>query len=199
MGNAAALEVLRARIRTLEGGPRIERRRGPSGVEAIDALLGGIPVPGLLEITGAEGAGRTGLVLDLVAACTRSRGLVAWVDPQCRLYPPAAAARGVALERLLVVRPVEDGSSPWVWTTEQLLRSGNFPLVVVDLPPKGQGVHSSRRVASHAWARAAEHGQCTAIVIARRTTKELPADVRIAVGDHRLTVLRDRGRLALVS
>jgi recombination protein RecA len=196
MGNAAALDVLRARIRTLEGGPRIERRRGPSGVEAIDALLGGIPIPGILEITGAEGAGRTRLALDLVAA---SRNLVAWVDPLCRLYPPAAAARGVALERLLVVRPIEDGSSPWVWTTEQLLRSGNFPLVVVDLPPRVPGVHASRRAASHAWARAVEHGQCTAVVIARRTTKELPADVRIAVGDHRLTVLRDRGRLQLAS
>src|SRR5688500_9431093 len=105
MGNAAALDVLRARIRTLEGGPRIERRRGPSGVEAIDALLGGIPIPGILEITGAEGAGRTGLALDLVAA---SRNLVAWVDPMSRLYPPAAAARGVRLERLLIVRPIED-------------------------------------------------------------------------------------------
>ena len=198
MGNAAALDVLRARIRTLEGGPRIERRRAPSGVDRFDALLGGIPVPGIVEITGAEGAGRTGLALDLAMACTASRKLVAWVDPQSRLYPPAAAARGVALEQLLIVRPVEDGSSPWVWTTEQLLRSGNFPLVVVDLPPRTSGI-ASRRVASHGWARAAEHGQCTAIVIASRTTRELPAAVRISIGDRRLTVLRDRGRLKLLS
>ena len=198
MGNAAALDVLRARIRTLEGGPRIERRRAPSGVERIDTLVGGIPVPGLVEITGADGAGRTSLAVELAAVCTTARRLVAWVDPMARLHPPAAASRGVTLERLLVVRPVEDGSSPWVWATEQLLQSGNFPIVVVDLPPRSRGV-GSRRVASHGWARAAEHGCCTAIVLSSRTTRELPADVRISVGDQRLTVLRDRGRLQLVS
>src|SRR5262245_4148542 len=100
MGNAAALDVLRARIRALEGGPRIERRRAPSGVEIVDRLLGGLPVPGVVEVCGAEGAGRTSLALDLAAVITSKRNLVAWVDPLCRFHPPAAAARGIALERL---------------------------------------------------------------------------------------------------
>jgi len=194
MGNAAALDVLRARIRALEGGPRIERRRNPSGVERIDRLLGGLPVPGVIEVCGADGAGRTSTALDLAAAITARHHLVAWVDPLCRFHPPAAAARGVALERLLVVRPVEDGTSPWAWTTEQILRSGCFPLVVTDLPPRT----GSRRVLSHGWARAAEHGRCTALVLSHRTTRELPADVRLSVGDRILTVLRDRGGLRVM-
>ncbi len=190
MGNAAALDVLRARIRALEGGPRIERRRTPSGVEAIDRLLGGLPVPGVVEVCGADGAGRTSTALDLAAAITARHHLVAWVDPLCRLHPPAAAARGVALERVLIVR----ARSSWEWTTEQILRSGCFPLVVTDLPPRT----GSRRVMAHAWARAAEHGRCTALVLSQRSTRELPADVRLSIGDRMLTVLRDRGGLRVV-
>jgi hypothetical protein len=199
MGNAAALDVLRARIRALEGGPRIERRRAPSGVEAIDRLLGGLPVPGVVEVVGADGAGRTRLALDLAAAITSERRqLVAWIDPLCRLHPPTAAARGVALERLLIVRTVEDASSPWAWATEQILRSGNFPLVVTDLPSANAPRMASRRVLSHGWARAAEHGSSTALVLSHCITRELPADVRLAVGERTLTVLRDRGGLRVL-
>jgi hypothetical protein len=88
----------------------------------------------------------------------------------------------------MVVRPPADGADSWAWATEQLLRSGCFQQVVVDLPPRT----GSRRALSHQWARAAEHGQCTAIVLGERPTRELPADVRVAVGGGRLTVVRDR-------
>lgn len=188
MGSAATLEALRAQIRALEGGARIQRRRAPGGVEALDGLIGGLPVPGILELYGPEGSGRARVALGLAAQTTRSRRAVAWVDPLRRLYPPAAAALGVHLERLLVVRPPEDGTAPWAWATEQLLRSGCFQQVVVELPPRD----GSRRSLSHQWARAAEQGQCTAIVLGTRPTRELPADVRVAVGGGRLTVVRDR-------
>ena len=36
---SAALDALRARIRALEGGVAVRRRRAPSGVEALDALI----------------------------------------------------------------------------------------------------------------------------------------------------------------
>lgn len=191
MGSAAALDALRARIRALEGGPRVQRRRVACGVEALDEVLGGLVEPGIVEICGPDGAGRTRLALALAARVTCARRAVAWVDPRSRLYPPAAHDHGVVLERLLVVRPPEDGSSPWAWATEQLLRSGCFSLVVVELPPR-QG---SRRALSHTWARAAEHGSCTAVVLSERPTRELPADVRLSVGSGRLFVVRDRTRV----
>lgn len=185
---SAALDVLRARIRALEGGARVERRRVSSGVDELDDLLGGLPVPGIVEICGPEGSGRARVALGVAAAVTRSGRSVAWVDPLARLYPPSAADHGVRLEQLLVVRPAEDGSAPWAWATEQLLRSGCFGLVVVDLPERT----GSRRALSHGWARAVEHGRSTALVISRRPTRELPADVRLSAGDGRLVVLRDR-------
>ncbi|MBX2797671.1 MAG: hypothetical protein KTR31_08390 [Myxococcales bacterium] len=185
----ADLDALRAKIRAIEGGPRVVRRRVPTGVEALDALVEGLPVPGIVEICGREGSGRSRLALTILARATASHTAVAWVDPLKRLYPPAAADLGVALEQLLVVRPPEDGSTPWAWATEQLLRSGCFGWVVVDLPPRS----GSRRALSHTWARAAEYGCCTVIAISERPTRELPADVRLSVGEGRLFVVRDRG------
>ena len=96
---------------------------------------------------------------------------------------------GVRLDRLLIVRPPEDGSTPWAWATEQLLRSGCFRHVVVDLPPR----EGSRRSLAHTWARAAEYGRYTAVVLSRRPTRELPADIRLSVGGGRVFAVRNRG------
>lgn len=200
MAGAAALDALRARIRALEGGAPIRRRRAPCGVEALDALVGGLPTPGILELSGHDGSGRARVALAAAARATSAGRAVAWVDPLRRFYPPGAVDHGVDLDRMLLVRPPEDGSSPWAWTSEQLLRSGCFPLVVVDLPSAHGGARertgTSRRSLAHAWARAAEHGGSTAIVLVRRSMRELPADVRLSVGAGRLFVLRDRERLS---
>ena len=190
MRDPAAIEALRAQIRVLEGGPRVARRRVETGVSHVDSVLGGLPEPGIVEVSGPVGAGRSRWLLPILRETTRSGQVAAWIDPLHRVYPPALAAAGVVLDRLLLVRPPEDGSAPWVWATEQLLRSGCFSRVVVDLPPRS----GSRRSASHRWARSAERGCATALVLSERPTRELPADVRISVGENRWTVVRDRGR-----
>jgi len=191
MSAAVVLEELRARIRALEGGARVVRRRAPSGVDVVDELLGGLPCPGIVEIHGAPGAGRVRLAASLLASATVQRRAVAWVDATRQLYPPALARLGVELGRLLVVRPPADGSSPWLWATEQLLRSGCFELVVVE-PPSGPRRRPRRPVGAR-WARAAEHGQSTALVIGERPARQLAADVRLSVGGGRVAVVRDRG------
>lgn len=188
MGDPAALSVLRAQIRALEGAGAVRRRRAPCGVDVLDDALGGLPLPGIVELSGPEGTGKLRTALSVVAKRTAAGQLVAWVDPERRLYPPAAAELGVVLARLLVVRPPEDGSSPWAWVTEQVARSSCFSLVVIDLPERT----GSRRSLAHGWARAVEHGNCTLLVVSRRPTRELPADVRLVVGDGRLVVVRDR-------
>ncbi|MCA9493310.1 MAG: recombinase RecA, partial [Myxococcales bacterium] len=175
MGDPAALEGLRARIRALEGGGVVRRRRAHCGVPALDEALGGLPLPGIVEISGAEGSGRARTALAVAARITATGRPVCWIDPGSRLYPPAAADHGVVLSQLLVIRPVEDGSTPWAWVTEQVARSGCFSLVVVDLPERT----GSRRSLSHGWARAVEQGGATLIVLSRRQTRELPADARL--------------------
>lgn len=192
MSAPATLEALRARIRALEGGARVVRRRAPSGVDEVDELLGGLPKPGIVEVCGAPGSGRVRWVGALLAAATQRRRLVAWVDPLRRLHPPALHDLGVELPNLLVVRPPEDGTSPWLWATEQLLRSGCFELVVVERPPV-EGKALPRRPVGARWARAAEHGQSTALVLGERPARQLSADVRVSVGGGAATVVRDRG------
>lgn len=175
-----SLEALRARIQEMEG-TRVRTRREPTGIAAFDALVGGLPRPGFVELHGPPGSGRTALALALASGAA-SRELVAWVDLAHTLYPPAAADHGVDLRSLLVVRPPSDRS---LWAVEQLLRSGCFPLVVVS------GIARLGRTAQ-GWAHAAEAGHATGLVVSEQPFRELPAVVRIAVGGGEAVVVRDR-------
>lgn len=85
--------------------PRTIRPIAPTGVEAVDKLLGGgLPVGALTEIVGAECTGRTALALSFVAQITQADKVCAWVDVSNALSPESAAACGVDLARLLWVR-----------------------------------------------------------------------------------------------
>jgi len=92
--------------------PRIVRPVSPSGVGPIDELLnGGLPVGAITEIVGAEGSGRTSLVLSFIAQVTQAAKVCAWVDVSDALQPESAAAAGVALHRLLWVRCGVNGAN----------------------------------------------------------------------------------------
>jgi hypothetical protein len=60
--------------------------------------------PNILELRGPDSCGKLGVALLWLAAASRG-GLVAVVDQDGTFYPPAAAASGLDLERLVVVRP----------------------------------------------------------------------------------------------
>jgi recombination protein RecA len=180
-----ALDALRERIRAIEG-EHVRQERIPSGVPAVDRLLGGLPSPGVVEITGPLGSGRVRLVAALLAQ-VRGQPL-AWVDPRGRLYPPALAAWGVDLGLLLIVRPPGDRDG---WAVEQLCRSGCFPIVVASDPIVGGRW-------ARGWSHAAEAGRCTLIVLGERPERHLPACVRLAMrpqpagGRGEVVVMRDR-------
>src|SRR5690349_19077085 len=77
-----------------------------TGLAVLDeALGGGLPHGRVTELAGAPSTGRTGLACAVAAAATGAGETIAWVDPQDALEPEAAAAAGVALARLLWVRP----------------------------------------------------------------------------------------------
>lgn len=120
------------------GGPA---RALPFGYEALDRLLpdGGLLRGGVVELS-ITGSG-LGTTLSLAAVrafqerqvasfSTSVKPWCAFVDPSGSLYAPGVAASGVALERLLVVRPPVEAIGR---VALKLAESGVFELVVVDL------------------------------------------------------------------
>lgn len=133
---SGTVELLRERIRKLQAAPRQYVSALRTGIAAFDALLGGgFPLGQGVELWGEAASGRTSVALRAVAAAHREGRLCAYVDGPGELYPPRAAALGVDLQRLLVVRPKAPGQC--VWAAAQLLRSGAFTCVVLDLTHTG--------------------------------------------------------------
>jgi protein ImuA len=94
------------------------------GATAIDRLLpeGGLRPGMLIEwlcVKGGSGAATLGL-LSAREAC-REGGMLVIVDRSQTFYPPAAAAWGIDLERLIVVRPKTARDE--LWAAVQALRS----------------------------------------------------------------------------
>jgi cell division inhibitor SulA/protein ImuA len=95
-----------------------------TGFDSLDAALpgGGWPRTGLIEIlTPRHGLGELRLLVPLLASLARREPprWTAWIAPPFEPYAPALAARGLPLERQLVVRaPAE------LWALEQALGSG---------------------------------------------------------------------------
>src|SRR5512138_547944 len=126
---------LRDEIRRLERSPARRDGRVACGIAGVDAALpgGGFPRGAISELSGGPASGKTAVALALVAALGPDE-LAAYVDGRGELYPPAAAARGVDLARLLVVRPpgaparagaagAADAVRPGLWAAEALLAS----------------------------------------------------------------------------
>lgn len=106
--------------------PPVASPRGvATGWPELDALLagGGWPRGAVTEVLSARpGAGGLELLMPSLAQLGREAGWIAFVAPPLLPYAPALAARGVALEHLLVVRP--GTAAGGFWAVEQALRSG---------------------------------------------------------------------------
>ena len=193
----------------------------PTGLAVLDEVLGGgLPRGRITELAGARSTGRTGLACAIAAAATRAGETIAWVDPADALEPEAAAAAGIALARLLWVRPrsVSDACR----AAEILLGAGGFGLVVLDLslgracPARGSGVqgrtaeaerspHSARAPhgppESPSWprlARAAERTRSTLLVVAPRREAGTFAALGLELGARRVCWSGGPGRLMLL-
>jgi protein ImuA len=135
------LTELRESIRRIERRPAQRSGVAASGLGEIDEALpdGGFPRGALSELCGGQASGKTAVALAVLASLGDGE-LFAWVDGRGELYPPAAAARGVDLARLLIVRPGavpargQDPAQAALWAAEALLGSAAFAVVVVDVP-----------------------------------------------------------------
>src|SRR5437773_68229 len=137
---------------------------GPTGVASLDARLdGGFPRGHVSELVGPRSAGRTGVLLRVLAAATARGELVALVDALDMFDVASAAATGIDLDRLLWIRG-HVVSNPGLCrdlnqrAIEQavkaftlVLQAGNFGLVALDA---GEApAHAMRRLPFTTWFR----------------------------------------------
>ncbi len=116
----------------LIAGPRRRRETAPTGIAALDCLVGGLERGAVAEITGPASSGRT----TAVAACLReatSRGeCVAYIDASNAADPASLAGAGVEFERLLWVRCGRNAEAA-LKAADLVLHAGGFGLVCLDL------------------------------------------------------------------
>lgn len=148
-----------------------------TGLAALDQILatGGLAAGKLTEIAGGPSSGKTALALTAIASITtKGAGLAAFIDGRDQLYPPAAAALGVDLERLLVVKPPASGIAR---AAEILVRSRGFELIVVDLPAQ----HRLARSVAHRLRTAAHQTRTALAVLCNRAGDVDAAHARLEV------------------
>ncbi len=151
----------------------------PTGLGPLDTFLGGgLPRGKIVELAGAWSSGKTTVALHAAARATAGGGLVAWIDPRRELYPPAAAALGVDLGRLLWIRPPPLASAI-ARAGEIVARSRAFTLVVLDLPP---GVRVDDATAGRV--RAAAHDASAAVLALAPVSCVAAASLKLSVTAH---------------
>ena len=164
-----------------------------SGYAALDQVLpgGGWPCGALTEILAErEGIGELRLLMPALAQLSQESGWQAWVAPRHLPYAPALAAAGVALARVLVVRPQAPGDA-W-WAAEQALRSGACSAVLAWLATPDE-----RRMRRLQLAAEAGRSWCVLFRPARDAGERSPAALRLYLepaGDSlAVHVLKRRG------
>lgn len=138
-----------------------------------------------VEITGESTTAASTLSAQLIVEVQRGGGLAAWVmGTRQGFFPPDLAAAGVDLRQLAVLR-VEDAAKRWR-VCDTLLRSGSFPLVVVQA---AAGVALPLAAQTRLGA-VAQHHNATLLAITRRGLRE---------GGPRAGAHSEGGRSSLVS
>jgi hypothetical protein len=185
----ALLARLRDEIKRIERRPARRQGQLACGLEVIDALLpGGFPCGALSELRGGPSSGKTAVALSTMARLPGG-ALAAFVDGRGELYPPAAAALGVDLERLLIIRPPvgEEGFRLALWASEALLGSGAFAVVVI-AGPRGRPFRGAD-VALRRLTTAAEQGGAVGLWLSSPGAALRPPAL------VRLELRSDRGRV----
>jgi recombination protein RecA len=204
--NVETVERLRAHIQTLQAAPRTHLAVLRTGVAAVDALLpgGGFPLGQVVELWGSAASGRTRLALRAVAEAHRALRLAAYVDGAGELYPPALSALGVNPARLLWVCPPggpssaeRRPSSQLGWAALQLLRSGAFVCVVLDL------THTGHRLPPQTTKRLLDAASHAGGLLLLLTPEETPGDgslrLRMTAGSRGVHVEVVRSRQGMTA
>jgi recombination protein RecA len=104
----------------------------PTGSIALDLALGigGLPRGRIVEIFGAESAGKTTLAMSAIAEAQAAGGQAAFIDVEHAMDPTYARVLGVDVDKLLISQP--DSAEQALEITEYLIRSGALDIIVLD-------------------------------------------------------------------
>jgi recombination protein RecA len=103
-----------------------------TGSIALDLALGvgGLPRGRIIEIFGAESAGKTTLAMSAIAEAQAAGGQAAFIDVEHAMDPSYARVIGVDVDKLLISQP--DSAEQALEITEYLIRSGALDIIVLD-------------------------------------------------------------------
>lgn len=121
-----------------------------TGIESLDAFLGGFPRGAITEIHGAASSGRTSLLLSTLACATAQEETCALVDCSDTFDPALTTNAGVDVEGLLWIRCGGNLERAFK-ATDLLLQSGGFGLVALNLADVP--ARNVRRIISSWWFR----------------------------------------------
>ncbi|MGH9355854.1 MAG: hypothetical protein ACRD10_06960 [Terriglobia bacterium] len=141
----------------------------PWGFKEIDALTGGLPRGGLVEILGSASSGRTSLLNSIFARATGREEFCALIDVHDAFDPYSAKVTGVDLERLLWVRCRIFEQA--LKAADLILQSGGFGVVALDM--SGVVPQFTRRVPLSFWfrlRRAIEYTPAVFIMLGQEST-----------------------------
>jgi recombination protein RecA len=104
----------------------------PTGSIALDMALGigGLPRGRVVEIFGAESAGKTTLASHVIAEAQQLGGTAAYIDAEHAMDPTYSKLLGVDIDALLVSQP--DSAEQALEITDYLVRSGALDVIVID-------------------------------------------------------------------
>lgn len=174
---ADIVQALTEQVRRIEGVKRLSvHEQVTSGCVELDHLLPqqAFRRGSLVEWLGASGGGATTLALVVARQALAQGGALVVIDTRQTFYPPAAAALGIALEKMIVVHP--RCAADHAWAVDQVLRSAGVSAALAW--PADWDDHTFRRLQL-----AAESSGVLGLLICDETlrTRSSWADVRLLV------------------
>lgn len=111
---------------------RVETKWPALQAPALPVLPGGVQRGAIVEFLGRRSAGRTAVLLHILAEATSRGEVCAVVDTDDNFHPASAAEAGVELERLVWVR-CRGNTGHAMRAADLLLHAGGMGVVVLDL------------------------------------------------------------------
>ncbi len=143
----------------------------------------GVPAGQLLEITGGVSCGKTSVLLQLLTGISQRTDIL-YIDFGRTFFPPAAAATGIDVGKILVLQP--ESINTGMRAAELYLQQGRIRCVVFDLAGREEKIS---HILLHRLRQLVLRSKAVALFLTEGVSRTLPAS-SISL---QLTVTRSRG------